>query len=118
MTKDELRALLSTIVPSAIADGRMYRYDRVGAGKVHDAAFLASSKPSAKVQVDKRRPSIKRTDPFTKRPYPTFKPHSDVGADDAAHPLEFSRHLHPDASILTPAFTCPVCEQHGANCTC
>ena len=118
MTKDQLRALLATIVPEAIADGRAYRLNRVGSGNVGDAAFAVRGEPSTTLQVDFRRPAIKRLDKFTQRPYRTFKPHADVRATDAANPLEFSDHTYPSDTKLTPAFFCHICDCTGADCTC
>jgi len=111
MTKDQMRALLASLVPNA----DVCVIGCVGSGK---ATGTVKGKPATKVAVDYKRPSIKRTDKFTKRPYPTYKHHADVGAADAAHPLEFSRHVMPTAQALTPAFFCAVCDCYGKDCTC
>jgi hypothetical protein len=63
MTKDQMRALLADLVPAAEARGDVCRFNRVGAGTTHDAAFAARAKPSATEQVQTRAPRPRRIYP-------------------------------------------------------
>jgi len=112
MTKDEMRALLADLVPSAIAEGRAYVVRRP-AGK------SARELPSDKCQVQTK--PVRPMRMFPRQgvmgagfKVPTFKPLQGVNPNHNAYPVPLSN----DATRLTPTFTCPVCEQHGANCTC
>lgn len=80
MTKDQMRALLATLVPDAEARGDVYRLKRVGAGTTHDAAFAARGETSDTPQVQTRAPRPRRIYPrqgvhgagFA---IPTYRPH-------------------------------------------
>ena len=63
MTKDQMRSLLATLVPDAEARGDVCRFNRVGAGSTHDAAFTARTKPNATEQVQTRAPRPRRIYP-------------------------------------------------------
>lgn len=80
MTKEETRALLAALVPAAIARGDLYRFNRVGAGSTHDAAFAARCTPNATEQVQTRAPRPRRIYPRqgvygAGFDIPTYKPH-------------------------------------------
>lgn len=63
MTKDQMRSLLAALVPAAEARGDVCRFNRVGAGSTHDAAFAARTKPNATEQVQTRAPRPRRIYP-------------------------------------------------------
>ena len=63
MTKDQMRALLASLVPAAEARGDVCRFNRVGAGSVHDAAFAARTKTNEVQQVQTRAPRPRRIYP-------------------------------------------------------
>jgi septal ring-binding cell division protein DamX len=87
MTKDEMRALLAQTVPAAIADGRAYRFNRVGNGKAKlpKDTDPVRDLPNTKV-VPMFKPSIpKRIDPATQRPVQTFKPQTLSATPYLAH---------------------------------
>lgn len=117
MTKDQMRQLLTTLVPAAIAEGNLYRFNRVGAGTTHDAAFAVRGKPSATPQV--------QTKPV--RPM-RIKPRQGVnGAGfevQTFKPFQTSNQpLHPVGAFATLSpphqpFFCALCDCHGADCTC
>lgn len=108
MTKEEMRTLLATLVPAAIADGRAYVVRRP-AGK------SARELPSTECQVQ-----TKPVRPMRYLPrqgvngagfkVPTFKPLQGVNP-----------HHQPYPSNIKPAaipFFCAVCDSDGKHCTC
>lgn len=108
MTKDEMRALLATLVPSAIADGRAYVVRRP-AGKA------ARELPSDKCQVQTK--PVRPMRMFPRQgvmgagfKVPTFKPRQGVNPNHQPYPTNSTQPYQP--------YFCSVCDQHGANCTC
>lgn len=108
MTKDEMRQLLSTVVPAAIADGRAYVVRRP-AGKA------ARDLPSDKCQVQ-----TKPVRPMRYLPrqgvngagfkVQTFKPLQGVDPNHQPFPTNFTQPHQP--------FFCAVCDCTGSDCTC
>ena len=112
MTKDEMRALLADLVPAAIADGRAYVVRRA-AGK----AVRELPNEEAQVQTKPMRPMrMYRRQGVTGAGFKvqTFKPLQGVDRDHQPYPIASSN----DATKLTPAFFCHVCDCTGADCTC
>lgn len=119
MTKDQMRALLATLVPEAEARGDVYRVKRVGSGTTHDAAFAVRSKPNATPQVQTKAPRPLRTFPrqgvkgagfavpTTKRFHPDNDPLRYIGTDNT----NSTRFTHP-------IYFCARCDCHGPDCTC
>lgn len=112
-----MRILLSTLVPTAIADGNLCRINRVGAGNTHDAAFLVRGKPNAKPQVQTKPVRPMRIYPRqgTKGAgfeVPTFKPFQ---ANNT--PLRAIGTFGQAKPAAIPFF-CAVCDSDGKDCTC
>lgn len=63
MTKDQMRALLASLVPAAEQRGDVYRVNRVGSGnapgKPYDITYLSGVSPATNPQVQTRAPSKK-----------------------------------------------------------
>lgn len=108
MTKDELRQILATIVPAAIADGRAYVVRRPAGKAVRDL-------PTDKCQVQ-----TKPARPMRYLPrqgvngagfkVPTFKPLHGVDPNHQPFPINFIQPNQP--------FFCAVCDCAGSDCTC
>lgn len=106
MTKDELRLLLATLVPAAIADGRAYVVRRPAGKAVRDL-------PNDAHQVQTRAPRPRRI--YQRQgvygagfDIPTYKTFQGVGKDDVS----------PAYIVNTPAYFCYACEKAGKDCTC
>lgn len=108
VTKDEMRALLATLVPSAIADGRAYVVRRP-AGKA------ARELPSDKHQVQTK--PVRPMRMFPRQgvmgagfKVPTFKPLQGVDPNHNPYPIRAVQPHQP--------FFCAVCDCTGSDCTC
>lgn len=106
MTKDEMRQMLATLVPAAIADGRAYVVRHAAGKKVRDL-------PTPQVQTKPMRPMR-----YLHRhgvngagfKVQTFKPRQ--GVDCTQTP--FANNI-PQTH---PTYFCHICDNHGADCVC
>ena len=106
MTKEEMRQLLATLVPGAIADGRAYVVRRPAEKAVRELA-------NPQVQTKPVRPMR-----YLPRQgvngagfkVPTFKPLQGVDPNHNPYPANFIQPHQP--------YFCPVCDCDGAHCTC
>lgn len=107
MTKDEMRALLATVVPAAIADGRAYVVRRP-AGKavreVPNAVAQVQTKPVRPLRMFRRQGVM-----GAGFKVPTFKPLQGVDPTHKPYPTKPNPHQ---------PFFCTVCDSHGNECTC
>lgn len=112
MTKDEMRALLATVVPAAIADGRAYVVRRP-AGKA------ARELPSTDHQVQTK--PVRPMRMFPRQgvhgagfKVPTFKPMQGVNPYHEPYALPASSYSRD----VAPTFFCHRCCNPGSECTC
>lgn len=116
MTKDEMRALLAQLVPTA----PVYRFNRVGSGraKLPKDHEPVSGTPNGKVTPMFKPAVPKRIDPTTQRPVQTFKPH---GLSATPYYATVADNLSERDTVRSPElipFFCAVCDNPGADCTC
>ncbi len=113
MNKDELRAFLAQAVPAAMAEGRLHRFNRVGAGK----AGKVSGKTNTKIVPEYREPRPRRIHQRqgTKGAgfeVETYKPFALTGTASF-----IPAHMHEPPSAPKP-YRCTQCGELGNNCTC
>ena len=115
MTKDEMRALLADLVPTA----HVYRFNRVGSGNASMADTVRVA-PNRKVVVQRKPMVPKRIDPVTQRPVQTFKRHTDPATPYYATVAAriSARSDATRSALVSTTFYCAACDNHGAACTC
>lgn len=116
MTKDQMRALLADLMPTA----HVYRFNRVGTGhaKLPKEHEPVRGTPNGKVTPMFKPAVPKRIDPATQRPVQTFKPH-DLSA--TPYYATVAKNISARDTLRTPdaiPFFCPVCDCDGHDCTC
>lgn len=114
MTKDQMRILLSTLVPAAEARGDIYHFTRVGSGNAPGKMETISGVSMATNEQPQVRPARPRRIHQRQGIYgagfeiETYKLFQGVGKDDVS----------PAYTITAPAYFCSVCEKDGKDCTC
>lgn len=106
MTKDEMRALLATLMPSAIADGRAYVVRRPAGKAVRDLANpQVQTKPVRPMRMFPRQGVM-----GAGFKVPTFKPLQGVDPNHNPYPTRFVQPHQP--------FFCAACDCTGSECVC
>lgn len=106
MTKDQMRALLADLVPSAIADGRAYVVRRASGSAV---SVLPNDEAAPHIRAPRPRRIYQRQGVYGAGfDIPTYKTFQGVGKDDVT----------PIYPVHHRTYFCHICGCSGKECVC